>query len=255
MFVSPLQASIVCAEYGHDTTRRTNTAPQPFTNVLITASSLPTTETPHATTAYLFPSFQRIPAIPHTTAAFRAFATAYLKAPKLHSMHDGLSPAQKAALTRDPSFAASLPSPEAITTPTILICGHGGRDQRCGVLGPLLQSCFRAELQRRGITAEVAQISHIGGHKYAGNVIIYLPPGMQGNALSGSGIWYGRVGPEQVEGLVEETVVRGRVVGDLLRGGVMQDGRNVGRVVEAQVKAERGEEETGRLRLRPRARA
>lgn len=170
-------------------------------------------------------------------------------------MHDGLSAIQKTALTRDLSKATLLPTPEPITRPTVLICGHGGRDQRCGILGPLLQSSFRKELERRGIEAEVAQISHIGGHKYAGNVIIYLPPSLEGNALKGSGIWYGRVGPEQVEGVVEETVVKGRIVGELLRGGVMQGGGNIGRIVEAQLKAERGEEEQGKLRLRPRARA
>ncbi|KAF3049906.1 Leucyl-tRNA synthetase, mitochondrial [Didymella keratinophila] len=227
----------------------------PFTNVLITASSLPATETTNATTAYLFPSFQRINSIPHTHSAFSAFATAYLKAPALHPMHDALSAAQKAALTRDTSKAALVPSPEPITRPTVLICGHGGRDQRCGVLGPILQSAFRKELERRGIEADVAQISHIGGHKYAGNVILYLPPDLEGNGLRGSGIWYGRVGPEQVEGVVEETVVKGRIVGELLRGGIMQGGGNIGRIVEAQLKAARGEEEQGTLKLRPRARA
>lgn len=170
-------------------------------------------------------------------------------------MHAGLSAAQKAALTRDTSKAALVPPPEPITKPIILICGHGGRDQRCGVLGPILQAAFRKELERRGVEADVAQISHIGGHKYAGNVIVYLPPGLNGNALSGSGVWYGRVGPEQVEGVIEETVVKGRVVGELLRGGVMQGGGNIGRMVETQIKAERGEEEQGKLRLRPRARA
>jgi hypothetical protein len=171
-------------------------------------------------------------------------------------MHDGLSAAQKAALTRDESKASLLPTPEAITKPTILICGHGGRDQRCGILGPILQTLFRKELERQGIEADVAQISHIGGHKYAGNVIIYLPPSMKDNALKGSGIWYGRVGPEQVEGVVKETVKNGRVVGELLRGGVMQGGGNIGRIVEAQLKAERGEDEgQGRLRLKPRPRA
>ncbi|KAJ4378875.1 hypothetical protein N0V86_005749 [Didymella sp. IMI 355093] len=228
---------------------------QPFTNVLVTASSLPATETPSSTTVYLFPSFQRIRSIPHTSEALSSFATAYLKASKLHPMHDGLSAAQKAALTRDTSKAALVPTPEPITKPTVLICGHGGRDQRCGILGPILQSSFRKELARKGIEADVAQISHIGGHKYAGNVIIYLPPDLEGNALKGSGIWYGRVGPEQVEGVVEETVVKGRIVGDLLRGGVMQDGGNIGRIVEAQLKAEKGEENQGTLRLRPRARA
>ncbi|KAJ4403011.1 Altered inheritance of mitochondria protein 32, partial [Didymella pomorum] len=136
----------------------------PFTNVLITASSLPATEAPNATTAYLFPSFQRICSIPHTPSALSAFATAYLKAPHLHPMHAGLSAAQKAALTRDTSKAALVPPPEPITKPIILICGHGGRDQRCGVLGPILQAAFRKELERRGVEADVAQISHIGGH-------------------------------------------------------------------------------------------
>lgn len=241
---------MVCIPHCQHTDR-----PQPFTNVLITASSLPATETPNSTTAFLFPSFRRINAIPHTAASFSNFATAYLKAPKLHPMHDGLSATQKATLTRDESKAALLPHPEPISKPTILICGHGGRDQRCGILGPILQSSFRTELARKGIEANVAQISHIGGHKYAGNVIIYLPPSLEGNALKGSGIWYGRVGPEQVEGVVEETVVKGRVVGELLRGGVMQGGGNIGRIVEAQRRKESGEEDTGRLRLRPRARA
>lgn len=228
---------------------------QPFTNVLITASSLPASETPDTTTAYLFPSFQRIEGMPHNSEAWRNFATAYLKAETLHPMHANLSAAQKAALTRDETRAAALPTPQPISHPVILICGHGGRDARCGTLGPILQQQFREELERKGVRGEVAQISHIGGHKYAGNVIVYLPPGWgEGNKLAGSGIWYGRVGPEQVEGVVSETVLKGRVVGELLRGGVGQDGLNVGRVVEAQLKAERGGEDQG-LRLKPRARA
>lgn len=231
--------------------------------MLVTASSLPASEIPDTTTAYLFPSFRRIEAIPHEVSAWRNFATAYLKADTLHPMHAPLSPAQKAALTRDFSAAAALPAPTPITHPVILICGHGGRDARCGTLGPILQRQFRVELDKRGVKGEVAQISHIGGHKYAGNVIIYLPPGWgsvegegegEGGKLGGCGIWYGRVGPEQVEGVVSETVLGGRVVGELLRGGVGQGGINVGRVVEAQLRAERGEEDQG-LRLRPRKRA
>lgn len=169
-------------------------------------------------------------------------------------MHTNLSAAQKANLTRDESKAASLPEVQDITKPTIFICGHGGRDQRCGILGPLLQSAFGREFQRRGLDAEVGLISHIGGHKYAGNVIAYVPPSMKGNELGGAGVWYGRVGPEHVEGLVEETFVRGRVITELLRGGVMQDGRNIGRVVEAQMKKESGEEDDGVLKLKARAR-
>jgi leucyl-tRNA synthetase len=169
-------------------------------------------------------------------------------------MHDGLSAEQKGNLLRDESKAQELPKAEDIIRPTIFICGHGGRDQRCGILGPILQSSFRAELQRRSIDADVGLISHIGGHKYAGNVIMYIPPSMGGNALKGSGIWYGRIGPEKVEGVVEETLVKGRVVVDLLRGGVMQGGGTIGRMVEAQLKKDSGEEGDGQLRLKARAR-
>jgi leucyl-tRNA synthetase len=168
-------------------------------------------------------------------------------------MHNGLSAEQKAKLLRDESAASRLPSAEDITKPTILICGHAGRDSRCGILGPILQSSFESEFQRRGIDADVGVISHIGGHKFAGNVIIYLPPSMQNNALRGTGIWYGRVGPEHVEGVVEETVVKGRVVLDLLRGGVTGEGGNVGRMVEAQLAKDKGDKDGG-LKLRPRAR-
>lgn len=91
--------------------------------------------------------------------------------------------------------------------------------------------------------ANIASISHIGGHKYAGNVIIYIPPGMTVSAetvsegsegrdagsgrlspLAGLGVWYGRVEPGQVEGLVDETVLGGRVVSDHFRGAVNKHG-------------------------------
>lgn len=189
-----------------------------------------------------------MPAIPNTKDAYAAFATAYLKARTLHPAHAGLSPEHKAALTRDESLASRLPAAEPITTPTVLICGHGGRDQRCGVLGPLLQSRFREAFSQRGIDAEVGLISHIGGHKYAGNVIVYLPPGMQGNPWAGAGIWYGRVGPDNAADVVDKTVVKGEVIFDLLRGGVTRDGRDVARILEP------AREEEG-LKLRPKARA
>ena len=226
---------------------------QPFNNILITASSLPASTQKNTTTALLFPTFKRIPSIPHTLESWRDFATAYLKARTLHPMHAGLSAEQKAKLLRDEAAASKLPPAQDIIHPVILICGHGGRDSRCGILGPIMHSSFTRELARRGIHAEVAQISHIGGHKYAGNVIIYLPPSMRDNGLRGSGIWYGRMGPENVEGVVQETVVRGRVVRELLRGGVLAGGGDLGRVVEAQEAEERGEGE-GELKLRPRSR-
>lgn len=36
--------------------------------------------------------------------------------------------------------------------------------------------------------------------------------------LAGKGIWYGRVEPERVGEVVRETVLGGRVIGELFRG-------------------------------------
>jgi prenyl protein peptidase len=126
-------------------------------------------------------------------------------------------------------------------SPTILICGHGQRDQRCGTMGPILQTEFRQGLINKGFSvdsnaidgighANLALISHISGHKYAGNVIIYLPPSLDSNVnvsgtLAGKGIWYGRVEPRHVQGIVEETILKGRVIADHFRGAVGPDGQ------------------------------
>lgn len=219
----------------------------PFNNVLTTLSSFPTSPAQNTTSVLLFPSFKRIQSIPNNKEAYSAFVTAYLKSRTLHPAHAGLTLEQRAALTRDETLASHLPPVEPITKPTVLICGHGGRDQRCGILGPILQSRFREAFASRNIDADVGLISHIGGHKYAGNVIIYLPPGMEGNAWAGSGIWYGRIGPDNVDGLVESTIVEGKIVFDLLRGGITNEGGNIAKLLEPV--------EGHKLNLKPKARA
>ena len=130
-----------------------------------------------------------------------------------------------------------------MTSPTILICGHNSRDSRCGILGPLLRAEFESHFGRRKQAggslgrqasdrafgpqddfrnAQVALVSHIGGHAFAGNVIVYLSPGSllrngQVSPLAGMGIWYGRVEPRHVWGIME-TIERGEVIEELLRG-------------------------------------
>ena len=128
------------------------------------------------------------------------------------------------------------------TTPTIFICGHHSRDTRCGTLGPILRSefisCTRmigrrpgydrstfegSEAMRLVCQSRVALTSHVGGHAFAGNAIIYIPrdftlPDGRNSPLAGKGIWYGRVEPRHVWGIVEETFKRGTVIEELLRG-------------------------------------
>lgn len=51
-------------------------------------------------------------------------------------------------------------------------------------------------------------VSHIGGHKFAGNVLIYRKDDT-GKLMA---VWYGRVVAHSVARLVEETILNGRVV-------------------------------------------
>jgi hypothetical protein len=56
--------------------------------------------------------------------------------------------------------------------------------------------------------------------------------------------------------VIEETIIKGRIIQDLFRGGVGRGGVNLGRRLEEQIKRDRGDEEVVlRLRPRPRARA
>ncbi|KAL0140315.1 Sucrase/ferredoxin-like-domain-containing protein [Mucor lusitanicus] len=99
-------------------------------------------------------------------------------------------------------------------TNLILICGHGNKDRRCGTVGPLLQKALeQASLNAtkdEGIT-KIALVSHLGGHAFAGNVVVYTHNGHRA-------IWYGRVTPCYCKDIVENTLEDDKVIEDLVRG-------------------------------------
>ncbi|KAF7538559.1 hypothetical protein G7054_g2777 [Neopestalotiopsis clavispora] len=234
----------------------------PFHNVSVLNSSFPSSISNRpevqTTSAYLLPSFKYVPFLPRVSFdSVQALVRGYLLPEKLHAMHDGLSPIHRDRLVRKERYQQLLYGVRDVEDVLVLICGHGGRDMRCGILGPVLQKEFESKLPRAGLqvmtgpmidesvsaagelpgptnkrplsTARVGLISHIGGHKFAGNIIIYLPPTMktqdgESHPLAGHGLWYGRVEPQHVEGLVDETIIKGNVVGDHFRGGVKQSG-------------------------------
>lgn len=76
------------------------------------------------------------------------------------------------------------------------------------------EEIIKTQLKESAISkrALIVKVSHIGGHKYAGNCIIYTP--------QGAGVWYGRVTPHDVESIVENTIIGGLVLPPLLRGGL-----------------------------------
>lgn len=235
---------------------------QPYHNVVLTHSSIaPTTESTESTefagstnstqsqsaaassSAYLLPSFTYIPAIPAADDdTVETFIKAFILPDQLHGAHESaLTRAQKNVLLREPELRRQFPEARPVDEILVLICGHGGRDQRCGILGPVLRDEFQEKLERQNITvltdppvvhaqktdtlaARVALISHIGGHKFAGNIIIYIPPSFHSNPLAGKGIWYGRVEPQHVEGIVAKTILDGTVIKHHFRGGISQGG-------------------------------
>ncbi|TKY50473.1 Altered inheritance of mitochondria protein 32 [Spatholobus suberectus] len=98
----------------------------------------------------------------------------------------------------------------------IFVCAHGSRDVRCGVCGPVLMEKLNEEIQLRGLKDEISVVacSHVGGHKYAGNVIIFCP-GPDGKIM---GHWYGYVTPDDVPALLDRQIAKGEVIQKLWRG-------------------------------------
>ena len=185
-----------------------------------------------------------VPKIGHSPETHEAFVQQFINskaafAPKAQGRGEGQSlgngydetgsPIQK----DDPVDVKSSLTYTKNVSPTILICGHGTRDIRCGTIGLLLRLEFNHYIHKLPVDdntsisdinfSEVALTSHIGGHAFAGNVVIYLPKDFEMtngklSPLAGMGIWYGRVEPVHVWGIMEKTVKRGIVIEELLRG-------------------------------------
>ena len=79
---------------------------------------------------------------------------------------------------------------------TIFVCAHKIRDGRCGYCGPAIIDLLQQELVKKGGAdkVEVFACSHVGGHTYAGNVLVYGKT---------SGVCYGCFCPSDVETLVD----------------------------------------------------
>lgn len=96
----------------------------------------------------------------------------------------------------------------------ILVCMHQERDKRCGTIGPLIIEEFKSIIKDKGFSEKVFVfgVSHVGGHKYAGNCIIY-----HSNPVL-SGHWYGRVTPENAHQIFESHIIKGQVLQKFWRG-------------------------------------
>ncbi|BCS22260.1 sucrase/ferredoxin-like domain-containing protein [Aspergillus puulaauensis] len=106
----------------------------------------------------------------------------------------------------------------------VLLCSHKRRDARCGITAPLIKRELERHLRPLGLHRDadderpggvgIFYVSHVGGHKFAANVLIYRKKEQQM-------IWLARVRPEHCEGVVNYTLLQGKVVhpDSQLRGG------------------------------------
>ncbi|KAH7175568.1 Sucrase/ferredoxin-like-domain-containing protein [Dactylonectria macrodidyma] len=157
-------------------------------NLKLSASNIPTPHDTHdysePTTALLLPAFTLI----HNVHP--------LNAPQLVS--DVISHAPTSTSPMTPfSLPASLPSPSPGKVPdltttdcphrvVILMCSQRTRDVRCGQSAPLLRKELERQLRPLGLYRDLHDerpggvgiyfISHVGGHKYSANVMVYRRP-------------------------------------------------------------------------------
>jgi (2Fe-2S) ferredoxin len=106
----------------------------------------------------------------------------------------------------------------------VLLCSHRRRDARCGITAPLIKRELERHLRPLGLDRDADDsrpggvgiffVSHVGGHKFSANVLVYRKRDQQM-------IWLARVKPEHCEGLVKYTILEGKVVHpeSQLRGG------------------------------------
>lgn len=101
----------------------------------------------------------------------------------------------------------------------VLLCSHNTRDKKCGQTAPYMKKEFESQLGEHNLLrdsnddrpdgAQVIFINHVGGHKFAANVLIHK--------RNGEFIWFARCSPLNVKPLVEETIINGKIFPDNVR--------------------------------------
>ncbi|EED24345.1 sucrase/ferredoxin-like family protein, putative [Talaromyces stipitatus ATCC 10500] len=231
-------------------------------NLKLSASNIPVPDEYHhaeedgnrPTTVVLLPAFK---IIDHVTPALAPDLIKYFvnpsittTTPLLHNSSTTASPEPSADNVEEQDISSltllrSRPLPHAAV---ILLCSQKTRDARCGQSAPLLKREFERHLRTLGLYRDanderpggvaVHFISHVGGHKYSANVIIYRrrdfewykkkkdavadtnEEGEEEDEGAVQGIWLARVRPEECENIVRFTVLQGKLVKpDQLRGG------------------------------------
>ncbi|KAJ5680757.1 hypothetical protein N7536_011896 [Penicillium majusculum] len=164
-----------------------------------------------ATTVLILPSFTYVDSV--TQADVPDLISRYIDHPTEHQNGNGTISPTKGMNARPCELDY-----------VILLCSHGRRDARCGITAPLIKRELERHLRPLGLDRDADDsraggvgiffVSHVGGHKFSANVLVYRKKDQQM-------IWLARVRPEHCEGIVKYTVLQGKVVHpeSQLRGG------------------------------------
>lgn len=100
------------------------------------------------------------------------------------------------------AVASSAPSDRWAADPVVLVCAHARHDTCCGVRGRPVAAAL-AEAHRE----LVWECTHVGGHRFAANVVLPL-----------DGTYYGRVQAETAVDVVDAHLAKSEVSGQYVRG-------------------------------------
>jgi len=224
---------------------------------MLSASNIPTpthcTDYSEPTTVLLLPAFVIIDNV--TPKSVNTLITEYINKGPTNSTPLG-------PISIPISLPDVLPTADQLTSrpcphrALILLCSQRTRDARCGQSAPLMRKELERHLRPLGLFRDLDDerpggvgiyfISHVGGHKYSANVMIYRRANafgldslerakLEGDAPMPSTyvpevdpqegaaqcIWIARVAPKDCENVVKFTVLQGKVVKPerQLRGG------------------------------------
>ena len=173
---------------------------------------------------------------------------------------NGDDTAQHQSNQLDPSLPPPMTSRPCPHQVLVLLCSQKTRDARCGQSAPLIRKELERHLRPLGLYRDLDDerpggvgiyfISHVGGHKYSANMMVYRRPDAfgidaverakaegavlpevkkkeenggekEGDVGAAQCIWLARVKPEDCENIVRFTILQGKVVKpeSQLRGG------------------------------------
>ncbi|ODV64183.1 Apd1p ASCRUDRAFT_19300, partial [Ascoidea rubescens DSM 1968] len=101
----------------------------------------------------------------------------------------------------------------------IFLCSHKTRDKRCGITAPIIKKeinlylkeldLYRSSNDDRPGGINVYYVNHVGGHKFAANMLIFNK--------TGEIIWLGKLIPKNVRPVIDQSVLNGKIFPEFLR--------------------------------------